>query len=128
MTKLHLQIDDMRARLAENSENERILVRALSHALDEVDQQLLKDVRQVTAEHEARRVAILGELQVLASRLCSFPAREAAATIDSGMRSVAEPRPICRHAPGDWRLAARNMEDELDLYAEPVPQQIRVEG
>lgn len=128
MTKLHQQIDDMRARLAESSENERILLRALSHALDEVDQQLLQDVRQVTADHEARRVAILGELHILAARLCAFPAREAAATIDASARAVAEPaRVVSRHAPGDWRLAARNIEDNLDLYAGPAAQPVRVE-
>lgn len=118
MSKLSQQIDDMRARLAENAENERTLLRALSDALDEVDQRLLREVREVTAEHEARRVAILGELQGLAVRLCAFPAHESASLLEQAGSGAAPQRQFNRHAPGDWRLAARNIEDDLDLYAD----------
>ena len=70
---INVQIDEMRARLTENAQAEQALLRALSQALGEVDQQLLSEVRQVTAEHEARRSDILDELHVLAARLCVFP-------------------------------------------------------
>lgn len=144
MTKPNLQldqqIDEMRARLTENARNEQVLLRALAEALGQVDQQLLNEVRQVTAEHEARRSDILGELQVLASRLCVFPKtltsdlarpreqvtslqhREAGETLPRATDEVSSVLPLTpragktRHAPGDWRQAASNIDDELDFY------------
>ncbi len=139
--QLNQQIDEMRARLTENAHNEQLLLRALADALGEVDQKLLNEVRQVTAEHEARRSDILGELQVLASRLCVFPKpliadptrahgqitsqhtkpTEAPQAANQGATQVVSmtPRPgKVRHAPGDWRQAASNIDEELDFYLE----------
>src|SRR6478736_6353750 len=73
MTSLAQLIEEMRVRLAETSTNETVLVRSLSDALRRIDEKLLRDVRNVTIEHETRRAAILGEMQNLAARLCSLP-------------------------------------------------------
>ncbi|MEQ1576540.1 MAG: hypothetical protein ABL894_02700 [Hyphomicrobium sp.] len=118
--QLNQQIEEMRARLTENAQNEQVLLRALAEALGQVDQQLLTEVRQVTAAHEERRSNILGELQVLASRLCVFSKplgsdhfrpREQVTSLNSMPGKISP-----RHAPGDWRQAASNIDDELDFY------------
>jgi hypothetical protein len=117
-------VDEMRARLTEIAEREQTLIRALGEALTRVDHRLLQDVRSITSEHEARRGAILTELQGLASRIGAFPAvpREPVAQLNH-----AEPAPALRplaaandrppiFGRGDWRKATRNIEDELDIY------------
>ena len=77
MTKMMQLVEEMRARLDQIADTEQTLVRALGDALSRVDQKLLQDVRSISIEHEARRGAILLELQSLASRIGSFPtARE----------------------------------------------------
>lgn len=124
MTKLHLQIEEMRVRLTENARDEQCLVQALGDALSHVDKKLIDEVRNVTAEHEARRGAILNELQVLAARLCAFPAAsqplteigESTLELPPLMHANGHPHSPGAHAPGDWRKAARNIADELDFY------------
>jgi hypothetical protein len=116
MTKLLQHIEDMRARLKDVADNEQALVKALGDALDRLDQALLRDVRQVTSAHEARREAILGELQTLASGIGMFRAPLAAPHAPEELPSYmtsAEPRQAI--APGDWRRATSAIEDELDL-------------
>lgn len=116
MTKLLQHIEEMRARLNQIANDEQSLVKALGDALDRLDQQLLHDVRQVASEHEARRDAILGELQSLASGIGMF--RAPLAPPGSGDEI---PTYVQHHdaqqaiAPGDWRRATSNIEDELDL-------------
>lgn len=132
MTKLHQHIEEMRVRLAESSTSELALVRSLSEALRRLDEKLLREVRNVTLEHEARRTAILGEMLTLAARLCTLPEHPAhgshanqgshvaqaapMATIEQHPSAAPvniEPMPI-NGAAGDWRQAARNIEDELE--------------
>ena len=74
MTGLHQNIEDILARLLEKSRGELDLVRTLADAIRRVDDHLLREVRSVTLQHEVRREAIFGELQNLATRLCSLPA------------------------------------------------------
>jgi hypothetical protein len=116
MTKLLQHIEDMRLRLKEISNNEQVLVKALGDALNRLDQQLLRDVRTIANEHEARREAILGELQGLAAGIGMFhtPIHPALAReeLPTYMPAPAHQPSI---APGDWRQAASNIEDELDL-------------
>jgi cell division septum initiation protein DivIVA len=118
MTKLHQQIEEMRSRLTENAQREQALLRALSEALQHVDQSFLSEVRHVTAEHEARRGLILEELQTLAARLCILPAPRETLT---ALGESASDLPTLHtnghpHSPGDWRRAASNIEDDLDFY------------
>jgi hypothetical protein len=129
MSKMIQLVEEMRARLNQIADTEQQLVRALSEALSRVDQKLLQDVREISTEHEARRGAILHELQGLASRIGAFPpAREAVPGIEYDEHAHAHTN---GHAPrhiaaangnqlpfqrGDWRQAANNIEDELDIY------------
>ena len=117
MTRLHQTVEEMLTQLGENSRTEIDLVRALSDAIRRVDEHLLREVRSVALQHEIRREAILGEFQVLASRLCLLPARgptEAIeqqanynqAAIDAGPASV---------QGADWRQATQNIHDEFDF-------------
>lgn len=121
MSKMIQLVDEMRTRLNEITEREQALVRALGEALTRVDHRLLQDVRSITTEHEARRGAILLELQSLASRIGAFPAgREPVAPLNYAEPTpkplaAASDRPSMFHR-GDWRKAASNIEDELDCY------------
>ena len=121
MTKMLPYIDDMRARLAEVANTEQALIRALADALSRVDQKLLDDVRSLTMDHEARRVAILAELHNLASRIGAFPVpREPLPSLED---AGPDPGPYApAHEPqeaprtGDWRQAVSNIKDDLDVY------------
>jgi len=140
MTKMVQLVEEMRARLTQIADSEQALVRALGEALSLVDQKLLQDVRNLTTEHEARRAAILYELQGLASRIGAFPTAQpdpvpgldyadpAVVAIGASHTGIAHngvtqnglpatmngnPRPFSR---GDWRQAASNIEDGLDVY------------
>jgi hypothetical protein len=163
MTKMVQLVEEMRARLTQIADSEQALVRALGEALSLVDQKLLHDVRNLTTEHEARRAAILYELQGLASRIGAFPTAQsepapgldyadpAMVAIGAAHTGIAQtgiaqtgitqtgiaqngmnqtgmtqngmahtgaavngnPRPFSR---GDWRQAASNIEDGLDVY------------
>lgn len=127
MTKLHQQIEDMRARLTEIAESDTALVKALGEALARVDEKLLADVRHVTAAHEARRGAIMYELQALASRLCVFPAPQEQATVLEEQEEAYLPSyvPVNGHqevqSRGDWRQAASNIQDELEFHLNGHP-------
>jgi len=140
MTKMVQLVEEMRARLTQIADSEQALVRALGEALSLVDQKLLQDVRNLTTEHEARRAAILYELQGLAYRIGAFPTAQpdpvpgldyadpAVVAIGVSHTGIAQngvtqnglpatmngnPRPFSR---GDWRQAASNIEDGLDVY------------
>jgi|LNFM01.1.fsa_nt_gb hypothetical protein len=130
MTKMLQYVDEMRARLTEVATTEQTLIRALDQALSQVDQELLADVRDLTLAHEARRVAILTELQGLASRIGAFPvtAEPLAATAAGQSQPAIEqvPQPSAQPPPlpgsfeavraGDWRQAVSNINDDLDTY------------
>ena len=104
----------MRARLSQVANTERSLVEDLGDQLNRLDQELLQNIRNVATGHEARRGAILNELQSLAGSIGTFlPAREPA-------ESVAIPQENGHpHAPavGDWRQATKNLsfQDELEF-------------
>jgi hypothetical protein len=121
MSKMIELVEEMRERLNQITDTEQALVRALAEALSRVDHKLLQDVRNITTDHESRRGAILHELQTLANRIGAFPGpREALPGLPFGepaARPIAaangNQNPITR---GDWRQAANNIEDELDIY------------
>ena len=116
MSKMMNLVEDMRARLDAIADTEQALVRALGEALNRVDHKLLHDVRSITTEHETRRGAILLELQGLASRIGAFPStRESRAGIEYEPRPIAnDPEPA--FGRGDWREAANNIQQELDIF------------
>ena len=123
MAHLSQKLAEMHRKLAENTQEEQALIRALDAALNHVDEKLLSEIREVTAHHEARRSMIMTELQQLAGRLCAIPltASEPLTAIETDVR----PKPInghtngATHAPGNWRIAAQNIQDDLDFYSDP---------
>jgi hypothetical protein len=146
MTSLIQQIEEMRTRMNELAAGEQDLVRALGDALSRTDQKLLEDVRSVAADHEARRGAILNELQSLAARMGALPRppQQPYATLtEAPQRAVrlggadgALPRPQEPYDPSpvapldlppfgmpqlarggaDWRQAAANIEDAVNNH------------
>lgn len=137
MAQLVEKLAELRRRLSDNAHEEQTLVRTLNAALNHVDEELLSEIRHVTAQHEARRAVILNELQHLASRVCALPvsASEPVPAIESDV----PPTPMNgqmnghtnghtsngTHAPGNWRIAAQNIEDDLDFFADH-PQSIHL--
>jgi hypothetical protein len=140
MSDLLQQIEEMRTRMNKLATGEQELVRALGDALSRTDQKLLEDVRSAAADHEARRGAILNELQSLASRMGALPRpREQYAATEAPQRAVRtgdagglpspqEPYDTLTAAPldfpempklsrrGDWRQAAANIEDAVSNH------------
>ncbi len=141
MTGLSQNVEDMLKRLETSSKSELNLIRALAEAIRQVDDQTLRELRNLSLHHELRRETILGELQVLAQRMCHLPSRPAssikaaidrpafaknAAVTDVG-DEIADA--LNGNAGGhgangngaDWRQAARNIQDDLDLAFGPAP-------
>jgi hypothetical protein len=118
---LSQKLAEMHRRLAETAMEEQALVRALNSALNHVDEKLLSEIRLVTSQHEARRATIMNELQLLATRLCAFPIappEPVAAIDDQSSLNGHLARPGQTHAPGNWRIAAQNVQDDLDFYSD----------
>jgi hypothetical protein len=123
MTGLHQNIEDILARLLEKSRGELDLVRTLADAIRRVDDNLLREVRSVTLQHEVRREAIFGELQNLATRLCSLPAHNGStvsmAAIDQQTHTNGHAAidAVQSNAGGaDWRQAAQNITEDHDEF------------
>jgi hypothetical protein len=107
MRPLLQQLEDMHIRVAETATHEEAMVKALGDALVRLDQQLLQDVQSIASDHEARRTAILGELQGLASSIGMFQVpRQAAQAIETA--------PSYTPIAGDWRQAANNIGDDME--------------
>jgi hypothetical protein len=144
MAQLSQKLAEMHRRLAETTQEEQALIRALNAALNHVDEKLLSEIRQVTAQHEQRRALIMNELQLLATRLCAIPLQgpEPLAAIEDasleGHHNGAHHNGThhngtaingahfnCNgghtHSPGNWRIAAQNIQDDLDFYTDPQP-------
>ena len=150
MTGLSQNVEDMLKRLETGSKSELNLIRALAEAIRQVDDQTLRELRNISLHHELRRETILGELQVLATRMCHLPSRPASsikAAIDrpafaknEAVTDVAGEiadalhgsagastnghgaNGSCANGNGaDWRQAARNIQDDLDLAFGPAP-------
>ena len=105
MRPLLLQLEEMHIRIAETATHEETLVKALGDALSRLDEQLLQDVQSIATDHEARRTAILGELQGLASSIGRFHVQRPTA-IEAETNYV----PIA----GDWRQATSNIRDDAE--------------
>ena len=130
MAALSKNVEEMLIRLAENARTEQDFVLTLSDAIRRVDEQLLRDVRNVALQHELRREAILGELQDLAGRLCALPSRspnQPIAALDQQhqqhqhqqhQQQIDQTRAeldALNGQAGDWRQAAQNMHDEFEF-------------
>ena len=119
MTSLIEQIEEMRSRMNALAAGEQGLVTALGEALARADQKLLQDVRSVAGDHEARRGAILSELQSLAARMGALPRppQEQYAALTETPVNV-PPREIAPLARGggDWRQAAAQIEEVVSYH------------
>ncbi|MBK9078534.1 MAG: hypothetical protein WBP38_07925 [Hyphomicrobium sp.] len=115
MTGLPENIEQMLLRLTENSRTELEIVRALADGIRRVDEQMLREVRNVALQHDVRREAIFGELQELAARLCAMPQRSVMTAINKReyvhTPTAIEANPV--NGGGDWRKAAQMIDDEL---------------
>ena len=108
MSTLIEQIDAMRIRMNELATEEHGLVRTLGEALAGVDQRLLEEVRNVAAAHDARRGAMLRELQMLAGRMGALhrPRQPVAALEDAAQEEpTRETKQIVRRASIQEELA-----------------------
>ena len=108
----------MRVRMNELAKNEQGLIMALGDALSRADHKLLDDVRNLSAEHEARRGAILKELQSLAARLGALPKPgDLFAPLGSPMgRELQPPDLSSMHGRSDWRRQSVSLQDELNKH------------
>ena len=134
MTGPDKNIEDLLNQLADNSRSELNLVRTLADAIRRVDDQMLREIRGVTLQHEIRRETIVGELHSLAGRLCNLPVKNmplpSRATIEQRrnvQESVHEDDTADAAQPNgggaDWRQAAKNIENELDyILNAPAPR------
>jgi predicted phage gp36 major capsid-like protein len=116
MTDLVQQLEHMRLRMNQQAQHESNLVAELGDALRASDHQLLKDVRTVTAEHEARRATILGELQMLAARLNALPLRDGAQSLPNAPRGIlaSEPSSAAANYHGaDWEERSARIREAL---------------
>ena len=82
LTELTPHINEMRTKLSQTADHERSLTQALSDELNRMDQETLRSLRSISAEHELRRAGIFVELQALAASIGTFqPARQQQAPI-----------------------------------------------
>ena len=117
MTKLLQHIEEMRVRLSEIAGDEQALVQALGDALNRLDNQLLRDVRSIATEHELRREEILGELQGLAGGIGMFRPPLGAPQAPDELAPLRRANGFQqRIAPGDWRQATSNIENDIDFH------------
>lgn len=104
------QIEALRARVHDIAVREQGLVRSLGETLTLAEDRLLQHVREIAAQHVARRAEVLGELQGLAARIGTFP-RPENDNLDLDRDGTAdllasEPPQAVAIAAGDWRRAA----------------------
>lgn len=133
-TQMSASVQELLARLGDNSRNELQLIRSLTDALRRTDEQVLREVRNATIQHEVRREALLDELQMLGSRLCRLPVvrsdRIQRAAIDhanayarAGIAdSAVDVTPAYgpadvppSHGGAHWRDAAQAIDDDLEF-------------
>jgi hypothetical protein len=118
-TKLLQHIEEMRGLLTATATHEQSLVKALSDALNQVDNQLAGSIRRVAAEHQARRAEIFNELQALASTMGMFQPPPQEVPYIAAPQNDGQPY---FPAVGDWRQATTNMsfEDQVDYHLNGV--------
>jgi hypothetical protein len=119
MKTLTEELEEMRIRMHDLATNEQDLVSALGEALNQADSKLLDDLRNLSSEHEARRAAIVQELQQLASRLGALPA------LSGALESLGVPPPklpfaSAHHERGD-RHGASSIAEELTKHLAARP-------
>jgi hypothetical protein len=132
MTALPNNIQNLLEQLSTSSRQELDLVLSLAEAIRRADEQVLREVRSVTLQHEIRREAIVEELHTLATRLCCLPPKRPATLTATPTRTAirqqepvaaapieVESKPVNGHGHtnggGHWREAAQKIDEELDF-------------
>ncbi len=120
MTGLPENIEVLLTELVEKSRHEMNVMLALADAIRRTDEQLLREVQNVTLHHEMRRAEIKGELQALASRLCSLPQHAMAERSTEQLQRPRHAIPDAMHrgSPPEkhngWNHAAEDIDAELN--------------
>ena len=107
MTKLLQHIDEVSTSLSQTFTSEQALVKSLDDALYDLEQRLLREVRKVATEHQARRGAIRKELHALAGSIGTFRSPHDAGTLKqiNGRQYYAKRRRrgvLYRRDAGSW--------------------------
>lgn len=127
MTGLPENVEELLTSLIEKSRHEMNILMALSDAIRRTDEQMLREVRSVTLHHELRREQIKGELQALATRLCSLPARPVSTNANTLHRhppaiSSAAEEAATETVPA-WSNTVRQIDEELaETFADSGPR------
>jgi hypothetical protein len=114
VTTLTEQIEAMRLRMNQLATEEHGLIRTLGDALTSADQRLLEEVRGVAAAHEARRGAILRELEALAGRMCILHRPEPFAALE--LDRQANQGPASEQPLADRPPTVSDIQDEIALH------------
>ena len=119
MSTLIEQIEAMRIRMNELvTEEHGLVIRTLGEGLAGVDQRLLEEVRNVAATHDARRGAMLRELQMLARRMGALhrPRQPVAALEDAAQEERSHGTAPVLNGGVEWRQTAASIQDELAYH------------
>ncbi|MGD9668167.1 MAG: hypothetical protein AB7U75_03820 [Hyphomicrobiaceae bacterium] len=116
MNGLPENIEELLTELVEKSRHEMNIMLALADAIRRTDEQLLREVQNVTLHHEIRRAEIKGELQALASRLCTLPGRATAEHPTDHLQRPHQAIPDAMHRehPADRRNGWKNSAEDID--------------
>lgn len=113
------QIETLRAHVHDVTAREQSMLRSLSETIALAEENLLQQVREITAQHGARRAEVLAELQSLAGCIGSLPRALDNGTDEMGEASTqifpeAKYEPIAI-AAGDWRRATSIIEQDENM-------------
>ena len=129
MNGLPENIEEILTELVEKSRQEMNIMVALADAVRRTDEQLLREVRNVTMHHEMRREEIKGELQALASRLCALPnSRKPAGQAERVITQSPPALPTDANGSNgqhhnDWNATASDIDMELsDAFGTELPR------
>lgn len=103
-------IQTLRAKVDETAQREQSLVRSLGEALTSAEDDLLRHVREIAAEHGARRSLVLDELRELAVRMGTFAPRTGH---QLSAHDLGDTQGVAASAAvGDWRRATSLIEED----------------
>lgn len=112
------QIETLRARVHDVTAREQSLLRSLRETISLAEDNLLQQVREIAAQHSARRAEVLVELESLAGCIGTFP-RALDGDTDAGVVPTeffpspkVEPIAI---AAGDWRRATSIIAEDENM-------------
>ncbi len=123
MSGIPENIEQILTELVEKSRHEMNIMLALADAIRRTDEQMLREVQNVTVTHEMRRAEIKGELQALAARLCELPSRPMAERTGDHLQRPAQVisngahphvAPPGKQRANGWSHAAEDIDAELN--------------